>query len=270
MKKMHARSILMMGLVVMLAFSAAVIPLKQAAAAPSFPMNITFPTDGSTISNNQPTITGEIGGNYPVYVYWWNGEEWQFICSTHSSSNAWSCDLVDAGFTLPKGENGILASVWDLYNCAFSISPCFGSGSRNTVLNPGQDVVWFTVGDSTPVWVFPDGTPNRIYNRQLPLDSMTEFTFNGVTYAPPEPWLLFAGQGLKVKFKSGAPNSEKICFAFPNGLNGWVGQIYLLKDGKWYAQVTTETTISGYGTLPFLCTTATQSGIYIVADHLAD
>ena len=105
------------------------------------------------------------------------------------------------------------------------------------------------------------------------LTSVTEFNtwINGKAYklTPPKPWLLFAGSAVRLNSTAPLTKPVKLCFYYPKALyteGKWVGKIYFLDGTKWVVRSTTQELLDGF---PYLCTNATQPGIYIVADGWA-
>jgi len=141
-------------------------------------------------------------------------------------------------------------------------------------------------------WFPPNGLPGGVSARELYLENVHEFNFNGQTYSPPHDWQTFAGAAYKLSFKGHLEEPIKICFYYPkaNYSGTWHGQIHFLNNGQWTGLPTTSenlqytykiyffaTAIAAVtigdefieitGTYPFLCTNATLPGVYIVVDY---
>ena len=256
--------------VLLLVFGTAGVTYRPEAQISIGSMHIIYPAFGSTISDNQPVVRGTAIPGSPVYIIVVSGPPSTAfdgpvtVCPGLIADGAgnWSCSLAANGVTLPLGENAIIASNVNI----IAPPPFTGRNNLEGIFSLEVDISIFTVTDATPIWYIPGGIPNGVATNLLPLESMTQFVYNGTTYNPPATWQLFAGQGLKVKIKNWITPSVQICFAYPKALTGWHGQIYYLQGGTWVGQATNQITISGYGTLPFLCTLTTKTGVYIVID----
>ena len=116
-------------------------------------------------------------------------------------------------------------------------------------------------------WVAPDGIPQGAFANEFNLYSSFAFFLAGKQYAPPKDWMIFAGDGYFLEGQ--IPPPMKICFNFSKSLNNgvWHGQIFLLENGVWVGMPTTVEYLAQYPGMPFLCTMAPKTGLYIVGNY---
>ena len=121
-----------------------------------------------------------------------------------------------------------------------------------------------------PTWIAPDGLPTGASGVEFYLQDSETFIFNSTTYSPPQEWMLFAGAGFNLSGFETPDSPVKICFFYPKAwasVGEWHPRIYRLDNGQWIGYPTSEETISGYGVTPFVCTSTTLPGMYIVSDY---
>lgn len=124
--------------------------------------------------------------------------------------------------------------------------------------------------DPITSWVIPTGLPEGVSATEFWLLDTHTFVFNNVTYSPPKEWMLFASSGLNLNGNGAYESAVELCFYYPKAhasVGEWFPTIFRLYDGKWSAFPTTQKIVPGYGEKPFVCTSTTLPGLYIVADY---